>query len=60
MSYWTNFAKTGNPNGAGLPEWPKYGADNSIIHLDNPITAGPSTVRARYEFLLKGMLAMRF
>jgi para-nitrobenzyl esterase len=19
--YWTNFAKTGNPNGAGLPEW---------------------------------------
>lgn len=20
--YWTNFAKTGNPNGAGVPEWP--------------------------------------
>ncbi len=24
MRYWTNFAKTGNPNGEGLPEWRTY------------------------------------
>jgi len=23
-SYWVNFMTTGNPNGHGLPEWPKY------------------------------------
>jgi para-nitrobenzyl esterase len=24
QGYWTNFAKHGNPNGAGLPAWPAY------------------------------------
>jgi len=59
MSYWTNFARTGDPNGTGLPEWPKYGTDRELIHLDSTVTSGPSTVEPRYEFLLKGMPPMQ-
>lgn len=56
MGYWTNFARTGDPNGAGLPEWPKYDAGgDSLIHLDSTITSGPDTLRPRYEFLLANM-----
>jgi para-nitrobenzyl esterase len=60
MSYWTNFARTGDPNGPELPVWPKYDIDDSLIHLDSTITAGPDTLRPRYEFLLKGMPAFHF
>jgi para-nitrobenzyl esterase len=56
MSYWTNFARTGDPNGPGLPEWPKYNdAGYPLIHLNDPITSGPDQLRARYEFLLAGV-----
>jgi para-nitrobenzyl esterase len=32
-SYWTNFAKTGNPNSAGLPEWPQFGVERKYIRF---------------------------
>jgi para-nitrobenzyl esterase len=30
-SYFTNFAKKGNPNGAGLPVWPEFGATAAYV-----------------------------
>jgi len=35
-SYWTNFAKTGNPNGAGLPAWPEFSSkDQRVMFFDD-------------------------
>ncbi len=50
--YWTNFARTGDPNGEALPHWPRYDTEKLQLHLDSSITAGPDTARPQYEFLL--------
>ncbi len=31
--YWVNFATSGDPNGEGLPQWPKYSADADELLL---------------------------
>ncbi len=68
-SYWTNFAKTSNPNGAGLPEWAEYsGAGGTVMNLGITVAAAPEagTPRlARYQFLNEfrsttGSLTIRF
>ncbi len=53
QQYWTNFAKTGNPNGPGLPPWPTYNAESNwqVMRLDATPDAKPDTLRARYVFL---------
>jgi len=53
MDYWTNFARRGNPNAAGLPEWPCFDRTHEILHLANPIAAGQDTTEDKYQFLLK-------
>jgi len=51
--YWTNFAKTGDPNGPGLPPWPAYNRRDGyqVMHLTANASAAPDAHRARYEFL---------
>jgi para-nitrobenzyl esterase len=52
-AYWTNFAKSGNPNGEGLPAWPKYTSkgDYSVMHLSADPHVAPDAHRARYLLL---------
>ncbi|HEY3841237.1 MAG TPA: carboxylesterase family protein [Bryobacteraceae bacterium] len=42
IQYWGNFVKTGNPNGSGLPVWPRYDADTRQILSLRP--AGNSVI----------------
>lgn len=40
-TYWTNFAKTGNPNSGTLPTWPKVDSSQSFVRFTQ---AGNATV----------------
>jgi para-nitrobenzyl esterase len=50
-TYWANFAKTGDPNGDGLPKWPRYDRGGRLIRLDETIRESDDPFRARYEAL---------
>ncbi|MBR1658604.1 MAG: carboxylesterase family protein [Synergistaceae bacterium] len=50
MSYWTNFAKTGNPNAEGLPAWPDY-REGLIMDLGNKVEARKNNKLDRFNFI---------
>lgn len=50
--YWVNFARTGNPNGAGLPVWPAYdAAQEKVMIFTDAARPGDLPNKARLDFL---------
>ena len=43
QSYWVNFAKTGDPNGDGVVQWPRFERPNMFVQElgDDVFTTGP-------------------
>ncbi|MBP9578303.1 MAG: carboxylesterase family protein [Parabacteroides sp.] len=55
-TYWANFAKTGNPNGKDLPEWPLYNHQKNEIlefQLDGLTVGTPDPKKARLDVIEK-------
>ena len=55
-TYWTNFAKTGNPNGKGVPVWPLYDIQKEEIldvDLDGKVVSKPDPRKARFDVIEK-------
>ena len=56
--YWINFAKTGNPNGSGLPNWPAFNKQNQDmldVELNGNTISKPDPRKARFDVIEKAM-----
>ena len=50
-AYWINFARSGDPNGAGLPRWDNAGGDRLLLITNDGIASGDDPFAERLDRL---------
>jgi para-nitrobenzyl esterase len=59
-TYWTNFAKTGDPNGPGLPVWPAFDPEGMrVIELGDVVAARDIPDKPEHELMDAYMATLR-
>ena len=59
-SYWVNFVKTGDPNGSGLPAWPKFDKQTSRAMVFDTTSSGQQLPdKSELEFMLTKVVGER-
>uniref|UniRef100_A0A4X2M4A7 Carboxylic ester hydrolase n=1 Tax=Vombatus ursinus TaxID=29139 RepID=A0A4X2M4A7_VOMUR len=53
MSYWANFARHGDPNGADLIHWPVYDQKEEYLQLNLQLSVGKSLRKDKWKFWTK-------
>ncbi|XP_067321096.1 cocaine esterase-like [Anolis sagrei] len=53
MRYWANFARSGNPNGHGLVEWPRYDQEEGYLELGLEPRGAHKLKQSKVDFWLK-------
>ncbi|KAM3920334.1 pyrethroid hydrolase Ces2e-like [Leptodactylus fuscus] len=53
MKYWANFARTGNPNGPGLVQWPQYDQSEGYLQIKINPNANNKPKAEKYHFWTK-------
>jgi para-nitrobenzyl esterase len=55
-SYWVNFITSANPNGSGLPNWPRYETDSKKImdlgdHPNEKVLSDTASLNFIYDMM---------
>jgi para-nitrobenzyl esterase len=51
QAYWTQFAKTGDPNGGGVPVWLEFTASESVLNFSDSTRMEPLPDRTELSLM---------